>query len=803
MATPDQTLKKVEDLLAIGRGEEPEELLTALVRRMGDGTLSSWRADLLQLIDRFQPKRKARLLQLLDQKTMSTPLLARDPVEAAYATDPGVEILPEEDAFRDQLANLADQHIFQWTSHYRDVLTNHFDRYFAQLRSKPAAKHYAESVRLLLRDHASDIFSRGYGYQMEQMGQSPLVAMKKSIGGLSRFLDLPLEYYLERSSDASDRDSALALRTLFSASTLGILEGYKSVRFGASAGDTVLPEHFGRIAHNLAFLEPAVAAKIVDFATRQSVADQFRRVVFPLLDSLDKLIRHEHEDYYPLPHFGRYMGSEGRFEMGVRPPLPLSAMSRYPIMAHAYLSAEFAIPPVLDQARAADVALVIAPLRPDSAAHVSSDRRLDSIVVRVGVDGDHQDVVEAALDAWKRAIYELRSKRSSTVQYNIARAFPLQEPTKQRFYHVQRDSVRSLLRTYERQNGVRLWCSVRRSGKTTACFDLDFKAGDSAIVPQTCGTEPNPGNRMFYDRIDETLRAQDAVGKGFVDAIVRECAPVTLDNNQRIVFILDEYETLFGYLQEAAHENQLLRYTVVQPLLNQLVEFARDNLLVFLGQQPDAHFILMEQNQLAPYVKQDSFPLFEHIAGTGAGEFGELVRKTLTDRCEWSPGFLDALHQETAGHPFLTVEVLCVFVDWLIERKQRLRDLRLGRREFLRFRDQKLRLEEMAHCRDYSFFRQAASQAMSDVGYRTNRWLYTVYWVLREMSSSEHPTFSVALDDFSGILDRIPAPSSLPDANEIVRTASQANFLMTSKGRVSVKIRTLGRLAASVRPALT
>ena len=94
---------------------------------------------------------------------------------------------------------------------------------------------------------------------------------------------------------------------------------------------------------------------------------------------------------------------------------------------------------------------------------------------------------------------------------------------------------------------------------------------------------------------------------------------------------------------------------------------------------------------------------------------------------------------------------------------------------------------------------------MSDVGYRTNRWLYTVYWVLREMSTSsgEHLDFSVALDDFSGIWDRIPAPGPLPDANEIVRTASQANFLMTSEGRVSVKIRTLGRLAASVRPAQT
>lgn len=803
MATPDQTLNKVEELLAVGRGEEPEQLLTELVRQMGESALSAWRADLLKLIDGFQPKRKKRLLKLLDQKTTNKPILVREPVQSAYATDAPTDIVPGEDAFRSDLATLSEKHIFQWSTHYHRLLPSHFNHYLAHLRSESTAERYAESLRQLLRDHARDIFSKGYGYQVEQAGQSQSAAMQKSIGGLSRFLKLPLEYYLDRSLDAVDRASASAVRAFFSASMLGIVEGYNSVSFDASDGTNVLPQHFDRIAHNLAFLTPETATKVVGLVARDAVAGQCRRVLIPLLESLDELIRQEHEDYFPLPLFGLYKGPQGRFEIGVRPPS--SVMSRHLIAAHAYMSSEYATPHVLEQARATDVALVVAPLRPDSAAHASSDSRLSDMVVRVGED--RQEVVDTAVHAWKRAIYELRSKRSPVVQYNIAREFPLQEPARQKFHHVQRDSVRNLLRTYERQNGVKLWCSVRRSGKTTACFDLDFKSADSAIVPQTCGTEPIPGGRLFYDRVSETLRAQDAIGNGFVEAIVRECAPVSVENGQRIVFIVDEYETLFGHLRAATDQSQLLRYTVVQPLLNQLVEFARDNLLVFLGQQPGAHFILMDQNQLAPYVKQDSFPLFEHIVGkrTRAGEFGRLVSKILADRCKWSPGFLDALHRETAGHPFLTANVLCVFVDWLIERQQRLRGLRLRKQHFRRFRERKLQLDEMAHCSDYNFFQEATSQALGEAGYRTNPWLYTVYWVLREMSKpdGDAPEFAIPLADFAGVWKRIPAHGPLPEPNEILRTASQANFLETADGQVNVKIRTLGRLAASVRPAQT
>ena len=799
MPTPEQTLKQIEKMLTVGAGEAPEELLTDLIGQMGKSALSDWRADLLETIHRFQDKRRKRLLELLDNKTSGRPPRVRELARVPFVAVPEAtpDVVPGEDAFLDDLRILSEKHIFQWSTHYRTCLTNHFDDYLIGLTSGLTGDRYAASLQRLLHDHAYDIFSKGYGYQLERAGHSRATAMQKSIGGLVRFLDLPLAYYSARSSDAVDRDSVLALRKLYSACALGILDGYQSVSFDGEVGSVVLPRHFNRLAHYLAFLEPAAAIKVINLIASDTDRNQSHQVIVPLLESLDQLIHKEHEDYYPLPIFGRYLESQQRFEIGVRPPQ--SVTSRHVVEACAYLSPEFVSPHALDAVLASRIALVLAPLRPDVATHVLSSARLKDIVVEAG--DDRQDVVQEAVHAWDRAIYALRSKRSPETPYNVAREFPLRDPAKAKFYHVQRTSVRDLLRTFDRKNGVRLWCSVRRSGKTTACFDLDFTSGDSAIVPQTCGTEPNPGGRLFFDAICRAVNEQKAIAGDFVMSGVRDCAPASVEDGQRIVFVVDEYETLFGYLRETASDNRLLRYTIIQPLLNQFVEFARDNLLVFLGQQPDAHFILMDQNQLAPYVEQDPFPLFEHISGTRASEFGSLVGRILSDRIDASPDFLNALHRETAGHPFLTANVLCVFVDWLIEQKVPLRGLRLRKHHFRHFEEQRLQMDQMTLYQDYDLLREAAKQAMSKDGYHSNPWLYAVYWVLREISTASESSLSVTRADFAEIMDRIPAPGQLPEANEVLRTASQANFLDVSGDQVSVKIRTLGRLAASVRPA--
>ena len=178
--------------------------------------------------------------------------------------------------------------------------------------------------------------------------------------------------------------------------------------------------------------------------------------------------------------------------------------------------------------------------------------------------------------------------------------------------------------------------------------------------------------------------------------------------------------------------------------------------------------------------------------------------KILFRRIECTADFLDALYEETAGHPFLTANVLIEFVDWLIEKRRPQSGLRVQRDDFTKFARKKMDTNRILMSPEYVFFRQAAASALSEQGYRDNPWLFAAYWVLRELSSGKSSTFRISRTKFRETINRIPIPEgSCPiDSSEILRTASQSNFLAYDDRHVSVRVRTLGRIAAAVRPAL-
>ena len=811
-ADTEARLREIEQELRLGHGEQPQRMLMALMRDMRRETLGEWKPTLEPIIDRFQAKRRGELQEFLDARIQGRPAGVREPTTSTiYEVSPTVGGIDQEIGFREELGELSRKHIFQWATNYRDCLFRHFDRHLSRAETETDAS--VAAIRRHLSEHSHEIFAKGYGHERDTKHTPHFGAVQKSVGGLARFLDLPLDYYSIRAPSTYRQQPVLALRALFSAACLGILEGYAAVRFDKERGDSLLPKFSYRWGHNLAFLTPATAKEAAGLLEPGSLTAGILGSVVPLLASIDRLINKRREDYFPLPLSGRFSWRDRFLEIGLR--APRSASSRSSMEARAYLDAEHVFPHALTEAHTRNVALVVAPLKPDVRAYVRDRTALSGMVVEV-VEADGAEprqpsdqgtfgsraVAEMAEQVLSRTIYDLRSKRTGeAISHNIAREFPLDTPNPMPFYRVQRTSVRDLLRTFDRTNGVRLWCSVRRSGKTTACFGLDYTAADSVIISQTCGTGPTDNARMFYDKVCAAAASGSLLEAGFVKRAVDECSPVVADGRRRVL-IVDEYETLFAFLRAAAEQNDYVRYTVVQPLLNQLVEFARDNLLVLLGQQPDAHFILMDQNQLAPYVRQDPFPLFEHDTGTRAGEFGELVGKVLTERIGCDPGFLEALHRETAGHPFLTVNVLCALVDWLIEQKRPYRGLNLGETDFTEFRGAKLKPSQMAMSIDYSFFREAIKQAMSERGYKNNRWLFTVYWVLREISRRDPESLSIPRDRLHAVMARIPAPGELDDPWEVLRTATQANFLQYNEEEIGVKIRMLGRLAAAIRPGL-
>lgn len=141
---------------------------------------------------------------------------------------------------------------------------------------------------------------------------------------------------------------------------------------------------------------------------------------------------------------------------------------------------------------------------------------------------------------------------------------------------------------------------------------------------------------------------------------------------RRIVFIIDEYESLFALLDAYVRNDLGLKVMVALPLLSQMVDFATRNLLIFMGQRPDAYLVLSAQNQLSPLVQQYRFPLFDHVNNARDTEFTQLLSYVLSDRLPFDASFATAVFEETSGHPYLTVNLMVDFCDWLIGTKFRI-----------------------------------------------------------------------------------------------------------------------------------
>ena len=805
MPTIEASLTEIQSRLDGGEAEWPERRLIELMGQMGPAELLDWRTDIEMLADKFYKKRRKNLLNVYQARVGGA---GTTTAEIQAPTVAHIDIEPESALVRDfahTLRQLRDHHIFQWSTLYREGLARHFEKFVTALRNV-APDYLGNALTDPLADHARDVFSAGYDHARRRAGRRHDDAVRRAFNGLARFLALPLEFYAARWSTASDPRTAFAVRLLLSAAVTGILKGCSSASFGRDTGRAILPRFPRSWMHCAAFLLPRHAETVIDSIESGLLRDGLQTSVLPTLDALQKFFDTPGADYFPLPVTGQYSWTRRRLDVAVRPPGDAQRL----IEVSAFLEDGFVQTTDLEDAVGRQATLVIAPLRPDVQRIVNGRAALVDIVVPVDqdapVDQERSRVADNAFRTWKYAADKLRSrlKRNSPITYNFAREFPLQVPDKAPFFHVARTSVRDLLRTFERRNGVRLWCSVRRSGKTTACLDMGSPSGDSTVVSQTCGESNREEARRFYVGVREALAASKMVSETFVTELVSDCAPVDVEN-RRVVLIIDEYETLFGQLDAAAEGSRLTRYNVVQPILNQLASFSHENLLVFLGQKPGAHFILMDQNQLAPYVSQEPFPLFEHASGNTRGEFSELVDKILGGRVECAADFLDALFDETAGHPFLTANVLVEFVDWLIEKKRPQSALQVDRGDFDGFADRRLTADRILSSQEYEFFRKGAAEAMSARGFKTNPWLFSTYWILRRLSSDGAGRFDASAADFGDLTRGIPVPTGgrPPDpAAEMVTSASQANFLNRDGHAVSAKIRTLGRIAAAVRPGL-
>ncbi|MFJ3790388.1 hypothetical protein [Kitasatospora sp. NPDC090091] len=793
MPDVDTVLQDVERLCREVKPAEAEALATTLIKGLATDDLEARESQLRAVFGHaFHKKRKLVLLALLDEKLYGPPPASTSSSQAAA---PAEDYWLEE--FHTALQDLSDRHIFQWSTYYRDRLAEDFAYSLDRMADPEEVKTLLPKISEALSSHAQDIFQKGFNYQSSQ-GGSETYALMKSLNGLQRFLDLPIEFYSTRLPAAADLESARRLRALNSCMLSAIITGYVRVSFGARSGREVLSENARAWFHTLPFLVTDDLLLIQKRIGRSQFTDGLLRSVLPAVSAFDTL--GNNREHVPLPALSQYSVTEHRLDISLRP----STRSPYQQMieVQCYLDGGYVDRRDLEDAVRRGVAAVVAPLPSDLRTFIEQDERLSATVVAVPRETSVVDSIPLTRDQVLRLLVSrsyrqgTTSVRSQPLQYNFARDFPLEEPGKLRYYRVHRHSVHDLLRTFESRNGVRLWCSVRRSGKTTAGFDLASTTGEAAVVSQTCSSTGELANDgVFYDRICAALDKGLRIPGTFFSDLVNHCADGEPIDRGRTVFVLDEYETLFGDLQAALQSSPGIRYTVVQPLLNQMVRFARENLLVFLGQQPDAHFILMEQNQLSPFVRQDPFPLFAHEPGLDVSEFAQFTQKVLGPQVSLDTAFVDAIYAETAGHPFLTVNLLRDFVAFLIEKERRQSDLQLTLEDAVQFSEIRLRPSHISRSREYEFFRRAASQAMGARDGRDTVWLRAVYYCLSEIVRASPETMRCGMKDFENIVERI-GPSTGMSADRLLSSATESNFLDSDGEWVRPKIRLLGRIAA-------
>jgi hypothetical protein len=420
-------------------------------------------------------------------------------------------------------------------------------------------------------------------------------------------------------------------------------------------------------------------------------------------------------------------------------------------------------------------------------------------------DGSTQSVTEAV--NWLK--YGLAEKRVNAltdgrpITFNFAASFPLDQPKLNPAYKVYRPRIHELALQLASRTGVMTLCSVRRSGKTTASEDMKGPHGNSSIVYQSAeSTNSQANNNFLAERLKGFLVSRQPLPTSFLKDLLDEASPLGGPNQTRSVLIIDEYERLFGLLDAYGSDDKFLLFSVVQPLLDQFVSYSRENLIVFLGQQPDAYHIFMDLNQLAPYVRQEQFPLFSFDGVAVETEFYVLLRKVFTDRVNLSPCFVRAVFCETGGHPYLTVNLLTEFFEWLIEKRVVLSKVALDESMFYSFSNEIIQPGNVFSKPCFSFFRNAASEAMSPRGLKTSPWLHYCYMALNGLHLCGEREATLSTSDLRSLMTFNSAAEGsrrFTDFADFCSSAHLSNFLNITDGRVRPRIRLLSRIAGSVQ----
>ncbi|MGD0066010.1 MAG: hypothetical protein ABSB76_21510 [Streptosporangiaceae bacterium] len=819
---PVAELHQVIELNKSVKPAEAEQRFELLIKACSEAELHALREELATALDSFYKKRRRHLAALLAER-LEPPRRAPEqeaPVADKAGTDPlsdvtsagqalleaagsppvvkrysagSRQLMYNYDKFRADLEKISAHHGFRWSTAYRKMITEYFQPFHDELCTTDHAPELLGLIRAALSDHSKEIFSKVFLLYKKHNTWDTNYIVDDVAAGLQRFLDLVLEFYSARLIEPNQSRQWIMLRQLCSAMIFGILNGYARAQFDRP-GSQVLPTLPQYWAYALPFLTHGELSELVEGLDTDDLIAGIRHSVFPLVDAIDIFLDSD-PGLAPLPALSQYDSKLRRLDVSLVTPSGTNSDQLHEILC--YTDAEYVHPEPIKDAAARKVSAVVAPLTAELRTEFAAMHGLSDFVVPA--DGTAVGRLREVLAGMGHQSKSASPDRPIT--FNWAHAFPLENQARARYKHVYRVSAVRLLQSAERRGGVRLWCSVRRSGKTTACAsDLDTTASGAAFIPQTCeSTGYMISGGLFYKHVQNALESGERLPEDFVTRTVAKCVPIFLAKETKIVLILDEYETLFGDLRTSLEKQEDLRYRVVQPLLNQLVSFSHENLLIFVGQQPNAHSIILDQNQLSPVVEQDSFPLFTHDPARGpTGEFYELLSMVLSGHIELDMDFVTSVYAETGGHPYLTVKLLDSFMNWLIKTGKPISCFAPLRPElFAEFTGSNLESIAILNNQNYRFFKDAAAEHLSPDGRKTNPWLHAAYSALCAIALCSPDSLELSLDDYAASL----APDCLkPSPQELLKPAIQANFLTDQDGMVRPRIPLLARIAAAVTP---
>ncbi len=785
-STRNAYFDKIDELIHAHQLKVAELSILDLIESLDVPTLLILEEDIRKRISHFFKKREKNLSEKLDSK-LSLSKATADEIIRDF-----------QEKLRKILLDLSAKHIFQWGSYYKPAIELIYTEVANHISNNFSNRGLLKFLQTEISKHTEEIFSKGAIYQESSEGY----VIAKSLRGLRAFLDIPIEIYSALTLQNRSYTRSLSIRETCSALLTGILSGYGALELESSSGWSILPRFQKSWAHYLPFLVPTDLDIIITQLEYGVFRTGIRETLRPVLQGLNTILKEQDDENFCLLRLSHYAWERARrFEISLA--LPSTTINRRVLELHCYIDSFEVSKDKLSESANRDAVVIAARMRPDLLDWAENDPIIRPCLVNTDGERTTEEIVSdkvAQIIRFELSREFKSGKNKQPIKVNFAKSFPLTSPRLSIFYRVQRRNVRELLRSVEGSVGIRLWCSIRRSGKSTACRDIGLSTAGSLLINQTCeNTEQNIDSILFYSKVERCLEENLTLPKDFFADIVKHCNKESLYQGEKIVFLLDEYETLFDRLRLAIKRDQEIRYRIVQPLLNQMVAFSRENLLVFVGQRPDAHYIIMDQNQLSPYVVQSQFPLFQHSKETPHSEFTELITKILTERIKFNSSFTDAIYSETSGHPFLTVNVLVEFCDWLINTKKQASLLDFTETDFYEFKKEMITEERLRRSLQYDFFRRFLTHCISEESRSLTPWLWTAVNIMRKIERQGIYGNGCNINDFKSIYTRLGGEELLNmDSLGFLEGASQANFLIEEEGEVKTKIKIVGRLASAI-----